>query len=882
MGREKLQQELSRLTHREACWFSARCALRVLPVLADRGELFPFWKKDAALQLISVFRAVSAAFELVTRNIELNRDTIVSAKYAKAAFNTSIAAAAAADAAIYASAYPAGVAANAAATAAATASATDTVSFTKKMANAAFYAEDTATYQSAFTDLLYLKNNTLDQSWHGLWQGQQPVNWHRMNDNLIKGLLCYGLDYWVDEYSSWTVGIFDNEKLERCLFMPESTIAAGISAILIHLKAEQLVRMAEARVVFLGEGEAGKTSLIRCLHGEEIREDEVATPRVEIRRRKEEIEGDDILVHYWDFGGQVIMHATHQFFLREKSVYVVVLDIRRSDDLEYWLDHVRVFASDAPTLIVLNKVDNLPTGMDSRPTFDIKDIRRNYPFVVDVVYPMSCKKSDGIEEFSKALKKQIADNLALSPDMPLQWFKVKEALAIENKDFIPRDNFDRICREQGVEGDAVTTALAVLDILGVAIHFPRLSYSDVVLNPEWITKAIYYIIWASEKQKLDGKLDIESLKALFSDGRYNNNLDIFVPENKCGFLLDLMAEFKLAFKSNTGENLFCVPMLAPTTEPIHNVSREDGLRFVFALPFLPPGLFYRFIAESGEELIDSLIWKTGAVLAYGESKVLVEYSDYFRHITFYAHGSNAGEYLSILRQRLMRMMGESYRELDYEPYIVTPDNEKINWRDMLVRYAKEGNGAKIYPKGVGTDISKFIQEYFGGVLEKIEESLKLEIQYFIEKGGFVVNFNNTNTNTVSPDINVNQTTNVSLLVKNEIQFLLRLESGLKEMERALLRFKDGEIKVTEEQEKEIKRLQTEICFLHEDIAALKAIPENSPTSEAEIMPIMGRIKAGWEQIAETSKKWYYIVGLSEKIDKISQWMSNIDCDKWIN
>lgn len=573
------------------------------------------------------------------------------------------------------------------------------------------------------------------------------------------------------------------------------------------------------------------------------------------------------------------MHATHQFFLREKSVYVVVLDIRRSDDLEYWLDHVRVFASDAPTLIVLNKVDHLPTGMETRPAFDIKEIRRNYPFVVDVVYPMSCKKSDGVEEFSKALKNKIAENLALSPDMPLQWFKVKEALAKKNKDFIPRDNFDRICREQGVEGDEVNTALAVLDILGVAIHFPRLSYSDVVLNPEWITKAIYYIVWASEKQKLDGKLDIESLKALFADARYNNNLDVIVPENKCGFLLDLMAEFKLAFKSSIGENLFCVPMLAPTTEPIHNVSREDGLKFVFALPFLPPGLFYRFIAESGEELIDSLIWKTGAVLAYGESKVLVEYSDYFRHITFYAHGSNAGEYLSVLRQRLMRLMGESYRELDYEPYIVTPDNEKINWRDMLVRYANEGNKAKIYSRGVGIEITKFIQEYFGGILDNIEESLKLELQYFIEKGGFVVNFNNTNTNTVSPVIEANQTTNVSLLLKNEIQFVLRLESDLKEIERSLLRFKEGESETTEDQEKEIKRLQMEIIFLNEDIAALKAIPESSPTVDAEKMSIMGRIKTGWNQIAETSKKCYYIIGLAEKIDKISQWMCNIDYNK---
>ena len=34
---------------------------------------------------------------------------------------------------------------------------------------------------------------------------------------------------------------------------------------------------------------------------------------------------DDLTVHFWNFGGQVMAHATHQFFLRSKCLYVVVL-----------------------------------------------------------------------------------------------------------------------------------------------------------------------------------------------------------------------------------------------------------------------------------------------------------------------------------------------------------------------------------------------------------------------------------------------------------------------------------------------------------------------------------------------------------------------------
>jgi GTPase SAR1 family protein len=42
----------------------------------------------------------------------------------------------------------------------------------------------------------------------------------------------------------------------------------------------------------------------------------------------------------WDFGGQEIMHGTHQFFLSHRSLYLVVLDGRHDrakQDAEYWL-----------------------------------------------------------------------------------------------------------------------------------------------------------------------------------------------------------------------------------------------------------------------------------------------------------------------------------------------------------------------------------------------------------------------------------------------------------------------------------------------------------------------------------------------------------------
>ncbi|MDD2468218.1 MAG: hypothetical protein PHI97_29920 [Desulfobulbus sp.] len=123
------------------------------------------------------------------------------------------------------------------------------------------------------------------RNWPDLWHGEAPSGWEGKARDMLAGLRNRNLVYWAEEWENWIGGRFNPKKIMRALSMPRSTVEAGSKAMLVYLQAERLVRSAEARVVFLGEGEAGKTSLIRALFGEKIRGDEQATPRVEIRQR---------------------------------------------------------------------------------------------------------------------------------------------------------------------------------------------------------------------------------------------------------------------------------------------------------------------------------------------------------------------------------------------------------------------------------------------------------------------------------------------------------------------------------------------------------------------------------------------------------------------
>ena len=92
----------------------------------------------------------------------------------------------------------------------------------------------------------------------------------------------------------------------------------------------------------------------------------------------------------------------HQFFLSKRSVYVLVLDGRRDERPEYWLQHIETFGGDSPVLVVLNKYD-------ANPSFDINRpfLQKKYPGIIGF-YRTSCSTDYGLDEFKERCEKNPA------------------------------------------------------------------------------------------------------------------------------------------------------------------------------------------------------------------------------------------------------------------------------------------------------------------------------------------------------------------------------------------------------------------------------------------------------------------------------------------
>jgi hypothetical protein len=113
-------------------------------------------------------------------------------------------------------------------------------------------------------------------------------------------------------------------------------------------------------------------------------------------------------VHFWDFGGQVMAHATHQFFLRSRCLYVVVLagraDRDPNEDAEYWLEHVRAFGDNAPVLLVGNTEDVMQVNLD------LTTLKKKFSNIVGF-YSLSCTqaKDDLKDQFALFRRKFVAN-----------------------------------------------------------------------------------------------------------------------------------------------------------------------------------------------------------------------------------------------------------------------------------------------------------------------------------------------------------------------------------------------------------------------------------------------------------------------------------------
>jgi internalin A len=403
----------------------------------------------------------------------------------------------------------------------------------------------------------------------------------------------------------------------------------------------------ELKLLLVGRGGAGKTTLVKRLAREQIDAHEQETHSISIRELTLECPSGNIRTRAWDFGGQEILHATHQFFLTERSLYLLVLEPRSGlaqRDAEYWLKLIEAQGNGSPTIVIMNKSHERPWRVD-----EVK-LRRKFPFIVQFL-PTDALQGEGIDHLRNVIHETIERRMPhVWLPFPRRWRDIKEAVAGMRKNFLTYDQFTDLCHQSGETDPGAQADLAgILHALGLALYFGKepLLQDTRVLNPSWVTGGVYAVIRSHLVKKHDGHLTVSDMSEVLREAHEKKLIDIAdYPPAHHRFILELMRSFQLCYtserpkeeqqqKSLTMDQIdlpgvenqlvrYLVPELLPEFEPPMADSWEiAGVRLRYRYDLLPPALLPRFIVRTHALSDDSPHWRHGVVLRHSEARALI-------------------------------------------------------------------------------------------------------------------------------------------------------------------------------------------------------------------------------------------------------------------
>jgi GTPase SAR1 family protein len=347
-------------------------------------------------------------------------------------------------------------------------------------------------------------------------------------------------------------------------------IARGPAALATYLASlDDAIPQYEAKVLLVGEGKVGKTSLIAALRDAPFVEDRPTTHGIEIQplvlRHPDPDLDADMTIRAWDFGGQEVYRISHQFFFSQRALYLVVWNAREGqeqNEVEGWLRRIRLRVSqNARALIVATHCD------ERRPELDYPRLQQLFPDLLAGYYEVDNHSGHGISELRAAIAAEAARLPQVGQPMSVRWIAAREEILAraQAEPQIPYDEFVAAGQRHELDDQEITTLAELMNDLGQIVY-----YGDdeglrdfVVLDPEWLTKAISYVLEDKPTRDAGGILDHARLAEIWHGGP--NGLGY--PARYYPYFLRLMEKFDVSYRLEDDEYRSLVAQLVGYERP---------------------------------------------------------------------------------------------------------------------------------------------------------------------------------------------------------------------------------------------------------------------------------------------------------------------------
>ncbi|MBI5913774.1 MAG: TIR domain-containing protein, partial [Bacteroidetes bacterium] len=356
-----------------------------------------------------------------------------------------------------------------------------------------------------------------------------------------------------------------------------------------------LIKVREAKVLLVGQGKSGKTTLRKKLQDPdaEMPAPGDTTRGIEITRLDERMPhtGEPLRLNLWDFGGQDIQHYAHQFFLTGSSLYALVTNERIQDSvhLPYWLNIIEMLGKKSPVILIQNM-----DGGICQPLKDEAAIRARFANVHNRTFQSDFSKAKTEAEFA-ALRKKIVELAAELPHIEREYLRsfneLREKLEAEadrQTHYLRWEAYLALMPELGE--DLMRDYANALTFLGVCQYFPHdaMLSQFVFLRPKWLIDALFELLLHEH---------FEETRGLFSE---NDTFNIWTGKEYQGMhalLVRMMKEFELCYRvEGDGEN-YIVPQRLPGENKSYGWDTTGDVPVQFRYKFMPKGILTRLICR---------------------------------------------------------------------------------------------------------------------------------------------------------------------------------------------------------------------------------------------------------------------------------------------
>ena len=425
----------------------------------------------------------------------------------------------------------------------------------------------------------------------------------------------------------------------------------------------------ECKVIFLGDGEAGKSSLIERIMHDKFEDDSLPTDGVNMKKWSVYPNGElltvdnkPLTIRFLDFGGQEIMHSMHRCFLTSHTVYVVVCESRDDAEIDSvaarWMETVQAFAPGCPIILALNKSDLNPHVTVNERT--LKAINSAYRHMLHT----SAKSGYGVEQLTEDILQEVPSCLQQMSGNK-GFLGLKRELEDMDADYILPEQFRQRCNHFEIKESVREGLLNWFQDLGVAYSYKTMFQSIYVLNPAWLTNGIYRLIL---RTSYGGFLKHSTIRETLAQSYSGDISDKTYTAQEMEFILYVMRKFEISLRVTpeyAEDGIEMIPMKMEKTPPprYDDFQKSGALHLRWEAGYLPNNLVHRLMIrkypelDPDRDLYDKCVWRTGGWFRSMDRgcEALAEMTD--KALDVYVRGErDARIYMDSFRQQVLHIL----------------------------------------------------------------------------------------------------------------------------------------------------------------------------------------------------------------------------------